>query len=131
MVSNIVLFVTFVVIFFPLDFIWLSTVGRHFYYKELAGILLPKPRLAVAGAFYVAYLVGLVVLVGSPAAGDLSKAFWLGAVFGFVCYGTLDLTNLATVRGFTLRYVVVDVAWGTVLTAVTAVGGTWLTGLVG
>ncbi len=43
-----------------------------------------------------------------------------GALFGFVAYATYDLTNLATMKGFTAKVVVVDLAWGALLTAVVA-----------
>ncbi|UJW86840.1 DUF2177 family protein [Devosia sp. SL43] len=113
-------------IFFPLDFIWLSTMVGRLYQKELGGLLLPSPNLAVAGLFYLAYLVGVVVLVSAPAEGDIVKALLMGAVLGFVAYGTYDLTNLSTVKGFTPTVAIVDMAWGTVLTAVTAGGSVWV-----
>jgi uncharacterized membrane protein len=113
-------------IFFPLDFIWLSTMVSRLYQKELGSLLLPNPNLAVAGLFYLAYLVGVVVLVAAPAEGDIPKALLMGAVLGFVAYGTYDLTNLSTVKGFTPTVAVVDMAWGTALTAVTAAGSVWI-----
>jgi len=113
-------------VFFPLDFIWLSTMGKGFYQRELGSLLLPNPNLAIAGLFYLAYLVGVVALVAAPAEGDVLKALLLGAVLGFVAYGTYDLTNLSTVKGFTPAVAMVDMAWGTTLTAVSAAGGVWL-----
>ena len=40
--------------------------------------------------------------------------------------GTYDLTNLATVKGFSPAVAVVDMAWGTFLTGVSAAGGVWI-----
>ena len=121
-----ILYAAAAVIFFPIDFLWLSTVGRSVYREQLGAILLPSPNLVIAGLFYLAYLVGVVVLAAIPANGDVLKAMALGAVLGFVAYGTYDLTNLSTVRGFTPTIAAVDMAWGTVLTAVTAAGAVWI-----
>ena len=126
MTKYIVLYLACAAVFFPLDFIWLSTMGRTFYQRELAGLLLDSPNFVIAGMFYLAYVLGLVILVAGPAEGDVVKALLMGAVLGFVAYGTYDLTNLSTVRGFTVSVAVVDIAWGTVLTAVSAAGGVYI-----
>lgn len=126
MTKYLILYGAAALIFFPLDFIWLSTMVSRLYQKELGSLLLPNPNLAVAGLFYLAYLVGVVVLVSVPADGDIGKALLLGAVLGFVAYGTYDLTNLSTVKGFTPTVAVVDMIWGTVLTGLTAAGSVWI-----
>jgi len=127
--NAILLYLAAAVIFFPLDFVWLSTMGKGLYRRELGSLLLDSPNLLIAALFYLAYLVGLVILVILPANGDIAKAALYGAVLGFVAYGTYDLTNLSTVRGFTPTVAMVDMAWGTVLTAVTASGAVWIVSL--
>ncbi|MET3924681.1 DUF2177 family protein [Devosia sp. 2618] len=126
MTKYLILYAACAVVFFPIDFIWLSTMGKTFYQRELGSLLLPNPNFVVAGLFYLAYLVGVVILVAAPAEGDVLKALALGAVLGFVAYGTYDLTNLSTMRGFTPAVAAVDIAWGTALTAVSAAGGVWI-----
>jgi uncharacterized membrane protein len=126
MTKYLILYAACAVIFFPLDFLWLSTMGKSFYQKELGSLLLPNPNFVIAGLFYLAYLVGVVLLVAAPAEGDVFKALIFGAVLGFVAYGTYDLTNLSTVNGFSPAVAAVDMAWGTALTAVSAAGGVWI-----
>lgn len=126
MTKYLILYAACALVFFPLDFIWLSTMGKSFYQRELGSLLLPNPNLVIAGLFYLAYLVGVVALVAAPAEGDVLKALLFGAVLGFVAYGTYDLTNLSTVNGFTPAVAMVDMAWGTALTGVSAAGGVWL-----
>ena len=126
MTRQLVLFVASALVFFPLDFLWLSQTGKSFYRRELGGLLLEQPNLGVAALFYIAYVAGVVILVGAPANGDWVKALLMGAVLGFVAYGTYDLTNLSTVKGFTVTVAAIDIAWGTFLTAVTAAGGVWI-----
>ena len=126
MTKYLILYGALALIFFPLDFIWLSTMGKGFYQREIGSLLLPNPNLLIAGLFYLAYLVGLLILVAIPAEGNVLKALMLGALFGFVAYGTYDLTNLSTIQGFTPAVAAVDMAWGTVLTGVSAAGGVWV-----
>lgn len=125
MIKHLISYAAAALIFFPLDFVWLSTMGRNFYFKQLDGLLLDQPNLSIAGLFYLAYLAGVVVLVVAQADGNVIKAALMGAVLGFVAYGTYDLTNLSTVKGFTAAVAMVDMAWGTVLTAAAAAAGTW------
>ena len=129
MTKYLILYAACALIFFPLDFIWLSTMGKSLYRREIGGLLLDNPNLLIAAAFYLAYLVGVVVLVAAPADGDALKALAVGAVLGFVAYGTYDLTNLSTMKGFTPTIAAIDIAWGTALTAISAAGGVWISRL--
>lgn len=112
-------------ILFPMDFIWLKTM-RPFYESQLGDTLLREPRVAVAAGFYLLYTVGVAFFVVRPnlVDGTVWTALAQGAFFGLVAYGVYDLTNHATLKAFPLKVVMVDLAWGTVLTAVTA-GGAW------
>ena len=60
-----------------------------------------------------------MVMVIWPAfqAQSAAQALLYGAVLGLVAYGTYDLTNLAVMKGFTARIAMIDMAWGTALTA--------------
>lgn len=106
-----------------LDALWLTVVASKFYKSQIGSLLLEKPNLTAAVIFYVIYVVGIVAFVLSPA---LEKGSWLyalgyGALFGFVAYATYDLTNLSTIKGFTSKVVIVDMVWGTFLTAAVSV----------
>ncbi len=107
------------IIFALIDAIWLSFVANKLYRSQLGNLLLEKPNLPAAILFYLVFLVGLVVFVINPAlaAGSWKLAIGLGALFGLVTYATYDLTNLATLKGYPLTMTVIDMIWGTVLTA--------------
>jgi uncharacterized membrane protein len=113
------------VVFLGLDFVWLSVFAGGFYARELGPLLLPQGRLGPAAAFYLLYLVGVVVFVVAPALerGRWTRAAGLGALFGLVAYGAYDLTNLSTLKGFPAILAVVDLAWGATVTAVAASAG--------
>lgn len=109
-----------------LDGLWLGLVARGFYRQHLGYLMAEAPNWLAAGAFYLIYAVGVAVFVVQPAAddGSLLTALWRGALFGFVAYATYDLTNSATVRGWPNIVTMVDMAWGTLLTAAVAVAAT-------
>ncbi len=118
--------------FFAIDFVWLSTATSRIYKPYLGDLLLEKPNLPVAALFYLFYIVGLIALAIIPGLQEASLvgALWRGALFGAIAYATYDLTNLATLAGWSWQVSIIDIVWGTVLnTAVAAVGyfgGTWL-----
>ena len=43
----------------------------------------------------------------------------MGRCFAFCVYAVYDLTNLATLRGWSTSVAVIDFAWGTAATAIT------------
>ena len=108
--------------FLVLDGIWLGLVARGFYKDQMGDLMSPNPSIAAATAFYLIFVFGLVWFSVSPALASESWTIALvnGAVLGFVGYATYDLTNLAVMRGYPSTLAVVDLAWGTVLSAVAA-----------
>jgi uncharacterized membrane protein len=114
------------IVFLGLDSLWLGMVARTWYRRWMGEMMRERPNFAAAGLFYLLYLVGLVYFAIAPAlAGDggWQSAAVSGALFGLIAYGTYDMTNLATVKGWSVTMSVVDMAWGTVLTGVSAVCG--------
>jgi uncharacterized membrane protein len=114
-------------VFLILDGLWLGVLARKTYETEFGALLREKPNMAAAVGFYMLYLVGVQVFAVLPAAQDGSwiKALTLGAFFGLVAYATYDLTNLATLNGFSLKVVMIDLPWGAFVTACAAVAGYW------
>lgn len=105
-----------------IDAVWLSVVANKFYKSQLGPLLLEKPNMVAAVLFYIIFVIGIVVFAVMPAvaAGDWKVALGYGALLGLVTYATYDLTNLATLKGFPVKVVIVDLLWGTVLTATVA-----------
>jgi uncharacterized membrane protein len=114
------------VVMLALDMAWLGTVGAGVYRPRLGDLLLDKPVLGAAALFYLLYGVGVVIFAVVPGLRQDSwlRALGLGALFGLFAYATYDLTNLATVRGWSVLVSVLDIAWGACLTAVAAAAGT-------
>ena len=112
-----------------LDGIWLTLVARSFYRDNIGHLLGDATNWPPAIAFYVIYTVGAWFFAAQPGVDDGSAltAALRGAAFGFVAYATYDLTNHATLRGWPALVTVVDMAWGTFLTAAVAGIATWIT----
>jgi uncharacterized membrane protein len=126
--TYVVAYIATAVVFLGLDAIWLSKIALGMYRQELGSLLLEKPNLPIAAGFYLLYVVGIVVLAIVPALseGGWVKALLMGAVLGLVAYGTYDITNLSTLKGWSTRLALIDIAWGTALTAVSATIGFWV-----
>jgi uncharacterized membrane protein len=88
----------------------------------MGGLLRKEPNLTAAAAFYMIYAAGLVLFAVVPGlkAGSITQGAALGAALGLIAYGTYNLTNLAVLNGYSLRIALIDIAWGTVLSGVTA-----------
>ena len=108
--------------FMIIDSIWLGLVARNFYRDQLGSLMLPSPNFVVAAAFYLVFAAAVVILAVRPGldAGSAIAAIGFGAVLGLAAYGTYDMSNLATLKGWPLTLSFVDMAWGTVLTGVSS-----------
>jgi uncharacterized membrane protein len=110
-----------------LDALWLGLVAKSFYQEAIGHLMTEHPRLGVAALFYIGYPLGVTLFAVWPHAGQpgLTTALMMGALFGLFAYGTYDLTNLATLKGWPVRMAVVDMAWGASVSAAGAVAGKW------
>lgn len=105
-----------------LDLIWIGGIAKGFYQAQIGPLLLPRPSLSIAALLYLVYAAGITGFVTLPAlaAGSPAQAVMVGALFGLVVYSTYDLTNLATLKGWTVAVTIVDALWGAALTACAA-----------
>ncbi len=110
---------------FALDLLWLGVVAKGLYARHMGELLNPQVKWVPAILFYIVYVAAVVVFVVMPAAErrSIARAAGMGAFFGFAAYATYDLTSLALIRGFPVAVVLVDLAWGAVLTATAAGAG--------
>lgn len=102
-----------------IDSIWLAKIAPALYKKNLGHLMAEKPNLIAAGLFYAIYIFGAVYFVIYPAFLDksVSQALMRGALLGFVAYATFDLTGQAVFKNWPTKITVIDLIWGTVLTA--------------
>lgn len=113
------------IVFFGLDFLWLTVLGIGFYRAEIGPLLLERPNLLPAAIFYLFYVAGLVGFAVLPAvnAGSWVWAVVAGVALGLLAYGTYDMTNLATLKGWSLNISLIDLAWGGFVSGSAALAG--------
>jgi uncharacterized membrane protein len=104
-----------------LDGLWLGFVARDFYRNEMASLAAPEVRKLPAALFYFLYPAALLALALVPAPAEWTQAAARAALVGLACYGTYELTNLATLRHWSWSLAAVDMAWGTALSAAAGV----------
>ncbi len=119
MPTSLSLFAIALPVFLAIDLTWIGFVARGFYKSQIGYLMTSNVNWAAAIAFYVLFIVGLIVFVIGPAYASHSwmRALMYGAFFGLVTYATYDLTNLATTKDWPLLLTMVDLTWGTVLAA--------------
>ena len=116
-------------VFFAIDLTWIGLVAKKFYWSNIGGLLKDDINWVAALVFYLLYIAGIFIFAILPAVetDSVKSAVIYGALFGFFCYATYDLTNLATLKGFPLKVVVIDMIWGTILTGLVSTAGFFIT----
>ncbi|MBX2880691.1 MAG: DUF2177 family protein [Granulosicoccus sp.] len=122
MKSYLISYTVAVVAFLILDGLWLGVVAQSFYVTHMDSLLRENILILPALLFYFVYTAGIVVFAVRPGQEpkSLVRIAAHGALLGFMAYGTYDMTNLATLRGWSVWLSLVDVVWGTLLSATVA-----------
>lgn len=113
------MFATSAIVFGILDFIWLGFIARSFNLAQLAEIGRFKNGefdLFWPPALLVYLLMSLSVVLFVMPRLEASEPLWLvlltGASMGLITYGVFDLTNLAILKNYPMKFALVDMAWG-------------------
>lgn len=128
----IVAYLVTAVVFLVIDYIWLGIVMKDYFQSQLSHLMASEVNFTVAALFYLVFAAGVVLFCVMPAfeAGSWVKAALLGAALGFLAYGTYDVTNMATLKDWPVMMSVIDITWGTALTAVSATAGYFVTKMI-
>jgi uncharacterized membrane protein len=124
MVKYLTAYLATAAVFLIADLVWLSrTVGL--YRRAIGELMLETPRWKSAVSFYLMYIVGIVYFVVAPPypAESWTSVLLSGALFGLVAFATYDMTNLATLKRWSLQMSLIDMAWGTFVTAISGLSG--------
>jgi uncharacterized membrane protein len=113
------------VVFLAIDAIWLTFATQRLYRPLMGDMLVESFRFVPAMLFYLIYIAGIVVFAIAPAmeSGRWITATAYGAFLGLFAYATYDLTNQATLRDWPVMITIIDMLWGTFLTAFAATLG--------
>ena len=125
----VLLYLATLVVLIPIDFLFLGTFAKGFFTSQV-GDMLGEIRLAPAMLFYLLYVAGILIFVSGPAGASWQSTLLYGALFGFFCYATFELTSLSLLKHWTWPVVLVDVSWGTFVTALSATAGLLIAGWI-
>ena len=117
-----ILYLATLIVIIPINILFLGTVARGFFIAEV-GDMLGEIRPAPAILFYLLYVGGILIFVSGLATATWPSTLLYGALFGLFCYATFELTSLSLLKHWTWPVVVVDVCWGTLVTAVSSTLG--------
>ena len=116
--------------FLGLDAVWLSFAANRLYRPQIGGLMLDTFSVPPAALFYLIYIGGIVVFAIAPAlepessgGGRWTAALVRGALLGCLAYATYDLTNQATLKGWSSTVTIADLCWGTFVTGAAATVG--------
>ena len=123
--SIIISYVLTFIVFLLVDMLWIGVIAKNLYQKFLGGFITDKVNWTAAFIFYLIYVVGISIFAIYPALnkGSAVNAILMGALFGIFAYATYDLTNYATLKGWPLPIVFIDILWGAVVSAIVSFSG--------
>lgn len=134
MIQILTAYISTAIVFAVVDVVWISQVLRPYVFNRIESLIALNYPAAIL--FYLLYIIGIIIFAIYPTFGmenttqAVQYALVWGALFGFFCYMTYELTNMAILRDWVWSMVVADVAWGTFVTAVSAAGGVYITRLL-
>jgi uncharacterized membrane protein len=117
-----VLYLATMIVLIPIDFLFLGTVAKSFFTAQV-GDMLGEFRLPPAILFYLLFVAGILIFVNAAPDATWQSTLLYGALFGFFCYATFELTSMSLLKHWTWSVVAVDIAWGTFVTAMSATLG--------
>lgn len=123
----------FATLFFLLfiDLAWLGFFAKDLYRDGIGNLLRQsggalQPNYYATILVYVLIAMGVLVFVLPNTNGNYVRAIGYGALFGFISYGIYDLTNYAILANWPLKITLIDMAWGTFLSAIVGLFATFV-----
>jgi uncharacterized membrane protein len=117
----IVIYFITLVILLALDFLWLGVLSRNFYKANIGHLMSENIKILPVIFFYTIYPIAIMVFSLVPGLKDenIARTLILAAFLGFISYGTYNFTNLATLKDWPFKVLLVDITWGTFVTTFT------------
>ena len=97
----VVLYLATLVVLIPIDFLFLGIVAKGFFAAQV-GDMLGEIRPAPAILFYLLYVAGILIFVSASVGATWQSTLLYGALFGFFCYATFELTSLSLLEALDL-----------------------------
>lgn len=124
MAKNAAIYLAILVTMVAIDMLWLRVIAVQWYADGMGPLLTDQPNLIAAAAFYLLFPLGLLIFALLPGeSSSVLKVAVMGGLFGFFAYATYDLTALAVIKNWPVGLTLLDMAWGTLVSGVSAAAG--------
>ncbi len=124
MAKHAAIYLAILVTMVAIDMLWLRVIAVQWYADGMGPLLTDQPNLVAAAAFYLLFPLGLLIFAVLPGeTSSVLKVAVMGGLFGFFAYATYDLTALAVIKNWPVGLTLLDMAWGTLVSGVSAVAG--------
>lgn len=124
MAKNAAIYLAILVTMVVIDMLWLRVIAVQWYADGMGPLLTDQPNLIAAAAFYLLFPLGLLIFAVLPGqVSSVLKVAVMGGLFGFFAYATYDLTALAVIKNWPVGLTLLDMAWGTLVSGVSAAAG--------
>lgn len=125
-------FFTGLIVTLILDGLWLGVITKTLYQKYIGHVMADKPNFIAATVFYLLFVSAVLFFVVYPAIrGEwtLLHIILVGGFLGLVLYGTYDLTSNAIIKNWPVTITIIDMLWGTFITATVSVAAVYVSKL--
>ncbi|MEO8155635.1 MAG: DUF2177 family protein [Rhizobacter sp.] len=124
MTRTLVAYLATALVLVALDMLWLRVIAPDWYQQGIGHLMSGQINLVAGALFYLLFPVGLMIFAVMPnLANTWVNAALMGALFGCFAYGTYDLTSLAILKNWPVGLSVIDIAWGSFVSAAAASAG--------
>jgi len=127
MVKN---FIVAIIVYLILDAVWLGIFAKKFYFRAFGDMARKnetslKPNILASILSYLILAIGMAIIV-FPNTSSLGTAILYGVIYGLAVYGVYDMTNMATLRGWTWKLSIIDLFWGIFASTIVSVAGMYI-----
>jgi uncharacterized membrane protein len=126
-INTIIILISMFLTIILLDYLWLGVITKDFIkaqWKSLVKVKYGKIQVKLGIGLITWFIIatGAFIFVVNPSK-TIQEVIMFGAIFGFISYAIYDLTNLTFIHNYPVKFVFVDIAWGTFLcSAISLVG---------
>ena len=109
-----------------LDYLWLRYITKDFIIREFGNLVTVEDSWSIKvnlTAWLIAWFIisSMVVTFVTLKYDNIWEIVFYWALLGFFSYAMYDLTNLTFINNYSLKFTLVDIAWGTFACSIVAI----------
>lgn len=109
-----------------LDYVWLWYITKDFIIREFGNLVTVEDSWSIKvnlTAWLIAWFIisSMVVTFVTLKYDNIWEIVFYWALLGFFSYAMYDLTNLTFINNYSLKFTLVDIAWGTFACSIVAI----------